>query len=106
VMGGVTGVMLSAAPADYQYHDTYFVVAHFHYVIVGGLIMGLFAGLHYWWPKMFGRMLNETLGKITFVIFYIGFHLTFFVQHFLGLLGMQRRVWQYLDGMGFNTLNF
>ena len=106
VMGGVTGVMLSAAPADYQYHDTYFVVAHFHYVIVGGLIMGIFAGLHYWWPKIFGRMLSEKLGKITFVTFYIGFHLTFFVQHFLGLLGMQRRIWQYLDGMGFNTLNF
>jgi len=106
VMGGVTGVMLSAAPADYQYHDSYFVVAHFHYVIVGGLIMGIFAGLHYWWPKMFGRMLSESLGKVTFWIFYIGFHLTFFVQHFLGLLGMQRRVWQYLDGMGFNNMNF
>ncbi|URN96820.1 MAG: cytochrome c oxidase subunit I [Candidatus Pristimantibacillus lignocellulolyticus] len=106
VMGGVTGVMLSAAPADYQYHDSYFVVAHFHYVIVGGLIMGIFAGLHYWWPKMFGRMLSEKLGKVTFWIFYIGFHLTFFVQHFLGLLGMQRRVWQYLDGMGFNNMNF
>lgn len=106
VMGGVTGVMLSAAPADYQYHDSYFVVAHFHYVIVGGLVLGIFAGLHYWWPKMFGRMLNETLGKWTFWVFYIGFHLTFFVQHFLGLLGMQRRVWQYLEGMGFDNLNF
>ena len=106
VMGGVTGVMLSVAPADYQYHDSYFVVAHFHYVIVGGLIMGIFAGLHYWWPKMFGRILSEKLGLWTFWTFYIGFHLTFFVQHFLGLLGMPRRIWQYLDGMGLNELNF
>ena len=105
VMGGVTGVMLASAPADFQYHDTYFVVAHFHYVIVGGLIMGIFAGLHYWWPKMFGRMLNETLGKLTFWTFIIGFHMTFFVQHFLGLLGMPRRVWTYLPGQGFDTLN-
>lgn len=106
VMGGVTGVMLAVAPADYQYHDTYFVVAHFHYVIVGGLVMGIFAGMHYWWPKMFGRMLSEKLGIWTFWMFYIGFHLTFFVQHFLGLLGMPRRIWQYLDGMGLNNLNF
>ncbi|MGN7455990.1 cytochrome c oxidase subunit I [Paenibacillus pasadenensis] len=105
VMGGVTGVMLAAAPADFQYHDSYFVVAHFHYVIVGGLVLGLFAGLHYWWPKMFGRMLNEGLAKLTFWTFFIGFHLTFFVQHFLGLLGMPRRVWTYLDGLGFNTMN-
>ncbi|MBW7452952.1 cytochrome c oxidase subunit I [Paenibacillus sepulcri] len=105
VMGGVTGVMLAAAPADYQYHDTYFVVAHFHYVIVGGLIFGIFSGLHYWWPKMFGRMLNENLGRLTFWTFFIGFHLTFFLQHFLGLMGMPRRVWTYLDGMGFNNLN-
>lgn len=105
VMGGVTGVMLAAAPADFQYHDTYFVVAHFHYVIVGGLILGIFSGLHYWWPKMFGRMLSEGLGKLTFWTFFIGFHLTFFVQHFLGLLGMQRRIFTYLDGMGFNEMN-
>lgn len=104
-MGGVTGVMLASAPADFQYHDTYFVVAHFHYVIVGGLILGLFAGLHYWWPKMFGRTLNETLAKWTFWTFYIGFHMTFFIQHFLGLLGMPRRIWQYLDGIGFNEMN-
>jgi cytochrome c oxidase subunit I len=105
VMGGVTGVMLASAPADYQYHDTYFVVAHFHYVIVGGLIFGIFAGLHYWWPKMFGRMLNEGLGKITFWTFFTGFHLTFFVQHFLGLLGMPRRVWTYLPNQGLDTMN-
>lgn len=105
VMGGVTGIMLASAPADYQYHDTYFVVAHFHYVIVGGLILGIFAGLHYWWPKMFGRMLNEKLGQLTFWTFFIGFHMTFFLQHFLGLLGMPRRVYTYLDGQGFNNMN-
>jgi cytochrome c oxidase subunit 1 len=66
VLGGVTGIMLASAAADYQYHDSYFVVAHFHYVIVGGVVFGLFAGLHYWWPKMFGKILDETLGKITF----------------------------------------
>ena len=106
VLGGVTGVMLASAPADYQYHDTYFVVAHFHYVIVGGLILGIFAGLHYWWPKIFGRMMSETLGKWTFWLFFIGFHLTFFVQHFLGLIGMQRRVWTYLPNQGFDSMNF
>ncbi|MFK4168805.1 MULTISPECIES: cytochrome c oxidase subunit I [Paenibacillus] len=106
VMGGVTGVMLASAPADFQFHDTYFVVAHFHYVIVGGLVFGLFAGLHYWWPKMFGRMLNETLGKWTFWLFAIGFHMTFFVQHFLGLLGMQRRIVSYLPNQNFDELNF
>jgi len=105
VMGGVTGVMLAVAPADYQYHDTYFVVAHFHYVIVGGLVLGIFAGLFYWWPKMFGRVLNETLGKWCFWTFFIGFHMTFFLQHFLGLMGMPRRIWTYLDGLGFNNLN-
>ncbi|MVO99871.1 cytochrome c oxidase subunit I [Paenibacillus lutrae] len=99
VMGGVTGVMLSVPAADFQYHDTYFVVAHFHYVIVGGLILGLFAGSYYWWPKMFGRMLNETLGKIHFWTFFIGFHLTFFPQHFLGLMGMPRRVFTYDPGL-------
>lgn len=105
VMGGVTGVMLASAPADYQYHDTYFVVAHFHYVIVGGLVLGLFAGLHYWWPKMFGRVLDERLGKWEFWTFIIGFHMTFFIQHFLGLIGMQRRVFTYLPNQGFDLMN-
>lgn len=106
IMGGVTGVMLGAAAADYQYHDTYFVVAHFHYVIVGGVVFAIFAATHLYWPKMFGTMLNETLGKITFVLFFIGFHLTFFIQHFLGLWGMPRRVFTYLPGQGFETSNF
>ncbi|WP_415640045.1 cytochrome c oxidase subunit I [Paenibacillus sediminis] len=105
VMGGVTGVMLASAPADYQFHDTYFVVAHFHYVIVGGLVLGLFSGLFYWWPKMFGRLLNETLGKWTFWTFVIGFQLTFFIQHFLGLMGMQRRIFTYLPNQDFDTMN-
>ncbi|OAS20617.1 cytochrome c oxidase subunit I [Paenibacillus oryzisoli] len=98
VMGGTTGVMLAIPAADFQYHDTYFVVAHFHYVIVGGLVLGLFAGLYYWWPKMFGRMLSEGLGKLHFWLFFIGFHLTFFPQHFLGLMGMPRRVYTYQPG--------
>ena len=95
-IGGMTGVMLGSAVADYQYHDTYFVVAHFHYVIVGGTVFGIFAGLHYWWPKMFGRILHEGLGKWTFWLFFFGFHLTFFIQHFLGLMGMPRRYWVFL----------
>ncbi|MFD2681107.1 cytochrome c oxidase subunit I [Bacillus seohaeanensis] len=105
IMGGVTGVMLAAAPADYQYHDTYFVVAHFHYVIVGGVVFALLAGTHYYWPKMFGTMLNEFLGKISFWLFFIGFHLTFFIQHFLGLMGMPRRIWTFLPGQGLETGN-
>ncbi len=106
VMGGVTGVMLAAAPADYQYHDSYFVVAHFHYVIVGGLILGLFSGLYYWYPRMFGVMLNETLGKWNFWTFFIGFHLTFFPQHFLGLMGMPRRYFTYPEEFQLGSLNF
>jgi len=105
VMGGVTGVMLASAPADYQFHDNYFVVAHFHYVIVGGVVFGLFAGAHYYWPLMFNKMLDETLGKITFWLFFIGFHLTFFIQHFLGLIGMPRRYFTYLPGQGLETGN-
>nr|WP_154306857.1 cytochrome c oxidase subunit I [Metabacillus lacus] len=104
-LGGVTGVMLASAAADYQYHDTYFVVAHFHYVIVGGVVFGLFAAAHYWWPAMFGKMLNEFLGKVTFVLFFTGFHLTFFIQHFLGLMGMPRRVFTFLPGQGFEIGN-
>ncbi|MGD6775513.1 cytochrome c oxidase subunit I [Sutcliffiella horikoshii] len=105
VLGGVTGVMLASAAADYQYHDSYFVVAHFHYVIVGGVVFGLFAGLHYWWPKIFGKILDETLGKITFWLFFIGFHLTFFIQHFLGLMGMPRRVFTFGKDLGWELGN-
>nr|WP_285851884.1 cytochrome c oxidase subunit I [Sporosarcina luteola] len=106
VMGGVTGVMQGAAPLDYQLHDTYFIVAHFHYVIVGGVVLGILAATHYWWPKMFGTMLNEALGKVTFWFFFIGFHLTFLIQHWLGFWGMPRRVWTFMDGQGWNSANF
>lgn len=106
IMGGVTGVMQAVAPADYQYHDTYFIVAHFHYVIVGGVVFALLAGTHYYWPKIFGVMLSETLGKITFVLFVIGMHMTFFIQHFLGLMGMQRRIWKFLPNQGLDNGNF
>jgi cytochrome c oxidase subunit I len=105
VIGGVTGVMQAVAPADYQYHDSYFIVAHFHYVIVGGVVLALLGGTHYWWPKMFGKMLSEKLGKLTFVLFFTGFHLTFFIQHFLGLMGMPRRVFTFLPGQGLETGN-
>src|SRR5699024_4995766 len=94
------------AVADYQYHDTYFVIAHFHYVIVGGTVFGIFAALHYWWPLMFGRILHEKMGKWSFWTFFIGFHLTFFIQHFLGLMGMPRRYWVFLEDQGLDLGNF
>src|SRR5699024_3255957 len=78
---------------------------HFHYVIVGGTVFGLFAGAHYWWPKFFGTILDDKLGKITFWLFFSGFHLTFFIQHFLGLMGMPRRYWVYLDNHGLDLGN-
>ena len=106
LIGGVTGVMLATAVADYQYHDTYFVVGHFHYTLIGGVVFAIFAGMFYWWPKMFNKKLNETLGKLMFVFFFVGFHLTFFSQKILGLLGMPRRVYTYLEGLGFETGNF
>ena len=105
VMGGVTGIMVATAPADYQFHDTYFVVAHFHYVIVGGVVFAILAATHFYWPKMFGTMLNETLGKITCVLFVAGFHLTFFIQHFLGLMGMPRRIASFHSGQGLDLGN-
>ena len=95
VMGGLTGIFLAAYPIDWQVHDTYFVVAHFHYTLFGGAIFGIFAGLHYWWPKMFGRRLSEGLGKASFWLMLVGFHVTFFPQHLLGMLGMPRRVYTY-----------
>ncbi|WP_339215463.1 cytochrome c oxidase subunit I [Ornithinibacillus sp. FSL M8-0202] len=104
-LGGMTGVMVATSVADYQYHDSYFVVAHFHYVIVGGVVFGILAALHYWWPLMFKRILNEKLGKLAFWTFFIGFHLTFFIQHFLGLMGMPRRYWVFLDDQGLNVGN-
>jgi len=105
VAGGVTGVMQASAPLDYQLHDSYFIVAHFHYVIVGGTVLALLAGLHFYWPLMFNTMLNETWGKITFWLFFTGFHLTFFIQHFLGLMGMPRRVFTYGADQGWDLFN-
>lgn len=105
-IGGMTGVMVATSVADYQYHDSYFVVAHFHYVIVGGVVFGILAALHYWWPIMFRRILNEKLGKLAFWTFFIGFHLTFFIQHFLGLMGMPRRYWVFLENQGLDMGNF
>ncbi|WP_040949562.1 cytochrome c oxidase subunit I [Gorillibacterium massiliense] len=98
VIGGMSGVMLAVPDADFQYHDSYFVVGHFHYVIVGGIVAGLFSGFFYWWPKMFGRRLSEKLGHWQFWIFFPGFHLTFFPQNILGLMGMQRRIFTYQSG--------
>ncbi|SER59139.1 cytochrome c oxidase subunit I [Psychrobacillus sp. OK032] len=105
VAGGVTGVMQGAAPLDYQLHDSYFIVAHFHYVIVGGVVLAILAALHLWWPLMFNQMLSETLGKWTFWFFFIGFHLTFFIQHFLGLMGMPRRVFTFGANQGWDLFN-
>jgi cytochrome c oxidase subunit I len=104
-MGGLSGIFLASFPVDWQVNDTYYVVAHFHYVLFGGAVFGLFAGIHYWWPKMFGRMLDERLGKLTFWLMFIGFNLTFLPQHMLGLLGMVRRIYTYQHGGLWETYN-
>ncbi len=105
VLGGVTGVMLASVPFDLQVHDTFFVVAHFHYVLFGGAVFPLFAGFYHWFPKITGRRLGETLGKWNAVLLLIGFHLTFFPQHHLGFMGMPRRVFTYLEELGWGDLN-
>src|SRR6478752_5471297 len=97
-IGGLSGIFLAAFPINWQLTDTYFVVAHLHYVLFGGSIFGIFAGLYFWWPKMFGRLLDERLGKWHFWLVLLGFNLTFLPQHFLGLLGMPRRVYTYSNG--------
>jgi cytochrome c oxidase subunit I len=105
VIGGITGIFLAVFPVDWQLNDTYFVVAHFHYVLMGGSVFTIFCGLYYWFPKMTGRMLNETLGKLSFWLMFIGFNATFFVQHALGLSGMPRRIYTYQPGLGWSTYN-
>jgi cytochrome c oxidase subunit I len=97
VIGGLTGIYLAAFPIDWQVHDSYFVVAHFHYTLLGGVVFAIFAGLFYWWPKMFGRMLDEKLGKWQFWFLFVGFNVAFMPQHFVGLEGMPRRVYTYAD---------
>jgi cytochrome c oxidase subunit 1 len=104
-IGGLSGIFVAAFPFDWQAQDTYFVVAHFHYVLMGGASFALFAALFYWWPKIFGRMLNERLGKVTFWLFFIGFNAAFQPQHLLGLLGMQRRIYTYPNDTTWNTYN-
>ncbi len=105
IIGGLSGVMHSSPPADLQQNDTYFIVAHFHYVLFGGSIFALTAGAYYWWPKMFGRMLDEGLGKLHFWLMLIGFNLTFFPMHIVGLNGMPRRTYTYPKELGFELLN-
>ena len=104
-IGGLSGVMHSIVPADTQQTDTYFVVAHFHYVLFGGLIFAIFGGLYFWHPKMFGYMLNDGLGKLNFWLMLIGFNLTFFPMHILGLEGQPRRTYTYPEGYGWDFLN-
>jgi cytochrome c oxidase subunit I len=105
ILGGITGIFLATFPVDWQLNDTYFVVAHFHYVLMGGAVFSIFAGLYYWFPKMTGRMLNESLGKLSFWVMFVGFNVTFFVQHALGLSGMPRRIYSYQPNLGWSTYN-
>jgi cytochrome c oxidase subunit I len=97
VIGGITGIFLAIFPVDWQLTDTYFVVAHMHYVMVGGAVFAIFAGIYYWFPKISGRMLSEGLGKASFWLILVGFHVTFMIQHSIGLSGMPRRVYEYPD---------
>jgi cytochrome c oxidase subunit 1 len=104
-LGGLSGVLHSVVPADTQQTDTYFVVAHFHYVLFGGLVFGIFGGLYYWYPKVTGRFMSERLGKLNFWTMLVGFNLTFFPMHMLGLYGMPRRTYRYDEGLGWDFLN-
>ncbi|MDQ3032043.1 MAG: cytochrome c oxidase subunit I [Myxococcota bacterium] len=105
ILGGITGIMVASVPLDWQVHDTFFVVAHFHYVLIGGVVFPIFGALHFWFPKVTGRVLGERLGKASFWTIFVGFHGAFFPMHVLGLLGMPRRVYTYLPGLGWEALN-
>jgi cytochrome c oxidase subunit 1 len=105
LFGGLTGIILSSPPLDFHVTDTYFVVAHFHYVVFGTVVFAMFAGFYFWWPKFTGRMLDETLGKIHFWMLFFGFHATFLIQHWLGVLGMPRRYADYAPEDGFTWMN-
>ncbi|MGR6916585.1 aa3-type cytochrome oxidase subunit I [[Actinomadura] parvosata] len=105
LLGGLTGIILASPPLDFHISDTYFVVAHFHYVVFGTVVFAMFAGFYFWWPKMTGRLLDDRLGKIHFWTLFIGFHTTFLIQHVLGQLGMPRRYADYGAADGFTTLN-
>jgi cytochrome c oxidase subunit 1 len=105
LFGGLTGVILASPPLDWHVTDTYFVVAHFHYVLFGTVVFTMFGGFYFWWPKMTGKMLNERLGKVHFWLLFVGFHTTFLVQHWLGVEGMPRRIADYRVADGFTLLN-
>ena len=105
LFGGLTGIMLAAPPLDFHLHDTYFVIAHFHYTVFGTVVFSVFAGIYFWFPKATGRMLDERLGKVHFWMTFIGFHGTFLIQHWLGNMGMPRRYADYLDTDGFTLFN-
>src|SRR5213592_2655560 len=105
-IGGLSGIMHASPPVDLQQTDSYFVVAHLHYVLIGGSLFGLFAGAYYWWPKMTGRFLDERLGRLHFWVLFAGFNLAFFPQHYLGALGMPRRIYTYPPDAGWTTTNF
>ena len=105
LFGGLTGVMLASPPIDFHVSDSYFVVAHFHYTVFGTVVFAMFAGYYFWWPKFTGRMLDERLGKLHFWVTFVGFHTTFLIQHWLGVMGMPRRYADYLASDGFTTYN-